>query len=54
MKTFSSSHRDYGVNPKLPAVTSKQLAGVAQHLGFKVRRQTGSHAIYVRSTTIAV
>jgi predicted RNA binding protein YcfA (HicA-like mRNA interferase family) len=38
------------VNPKLPAVTSKQLARVAQQLGFEFRRQTGSHAIYVRSS----
>jgi predicted RNA binding protein YcfA (HicA-like mRNA interferase family) len=33
---------------KLPAVTGKELARVAQRLGFEFRRQTGSHAIYVR------
>jgi predicted RNA binding protein YcfA (HicA-like mRNA interferase family) len=38
------------VSPKLPAVTSKEVARVAQRLGFKFRRQTGSHAIYVRSS----
>jgi predicted RNA binding protein YcfA (HicA-like mRNA interferase family) len=36
------------VSPKLPAVTSKELARVAQRLGFELRRQRGSHAIYVR------
>lgn len=35
---------------KLPAVTAKQLARVAQRLGFTFRRQSGSHAIYVRRT----
>ena len=37
------------MSPKLPAVTSKEVARVAQRLGFEYRRQTGSHAIYVRS-----
>jgi len=37
------------VTPKLPAVTAKELARVAQRLGFELRRQTGSHAIYVRA-----
>jgi predicted RNA binding protein YcfA (HicA-like mRNA interferase family) len=36
------------VNPKLPAVTGKDVARVAQRLGFELRRQRGSHAIYVR------
>jgi predicted RNA binding protein YcfA (HicA-like mRNA interferase family) len=36
------------VNPKLPALTSKELAHIAQRLGFEFRRQKGSHAIYVR------
>jgi predicted RNA binding protein YcfA (HicA-like mRNA interferase family) len=36
------------VTPKLPAVTAKQLARVAERLGFVLRRQRGSHAIYVR------
>jgi predicted RNA binding protein YcfA (HicA-like mRNA interferase family) len=34
----------------VPAVTGKDVARVAQRLGFEFRRQTGSHAIYVRST----
>ena len=38
------------MSPKLPAVTGKHLARVAQRLGFGFRRQKGSHAIYVRST----
>ena len=33
---------------KLPAVSSKDAARVAQQLGFEFRRQRGSHAIYVR------
>ena len=38
------------MSPKLPAVSGKDLARVAQHLGFEFRRQKGSHAIYVRGT----
>jgi predicted RNA binding protein YcfA (HicA-like mRNA interferase family) len=38
------------VSPRLPAVTGKDLARVAQRLGFEFRRQTGSHAIYVRTS----
>ena len=33
---------------KLPALTGKDVARVAQSLGFAFRRQRGSHAIYVR------
>jgi predicted RNA binding protein YcfA (HicA-like mRNA interferase family) len=36
------------VNPKLPAVNGKDAARVARRLGFEFRRQTGSHAVYVR------
>ncbi len=36
------------MTPKLPAVTPKQLVRVVERLGFVFRRQTGSHAIYVR------
>ena len=36
------------MSPKLPAVTAKEVARVAQRLGFEFRRQTGSHAVYVR------
>jgi predicted RNA binding protein YcfA (HicA-like mRNA interferase family) len=36
------------VSPKLPVVTARELARVVQRLGFELRRQTGSHAIYVR------
>ncbi len=32
----------------LPAVTARTAARVAQKLGFELRRQRGSHAIYVR------
>jgi predicted RNA binding protein YcfA (HicA-like mRNA interferase family) len=37
------------LTPKLPTVTAKELVRVAERLGFEFRRQTGSHAIYVRS-----
>ena len=36
------------MNPKLPVVTSKEVARIAERLGFEFRRQSGSHAIYVR------
>jgi len=36
------------LSAELPAVTSKQAVRVAQRLGFELRRQRGSHAIYVR------
>jgi predicted RNA binding protein YcfA (HicA-like mRNA interferase family) len=36
------------VTPKLPAATAKDLVRVAERLGFVFRRQSGSHAIYVR------
>ena len=38
------------MSPKLPVVTSHDLARVARRLGFELRRQKGSHAIYVRSS----
>ena len=38
------------MSPKIPVVTGKDVARVAQRLGFEFRRQTGSHAIYVRPT----
>jgi predicted RNA binding protein YcfA (HicA-like mRNA interferase family) len=38
------------VTPRLPAVTARDLVRVAQRLGFTFRRQTGSHAIYVRES----
>jgi len=38
------------VTPKLPAVKPKELARVAEKLGFAFRRQRGSHAIYVRAS----
>jgi predicted RNA binding protein YcfA (HicA-like mRNA interferase family) len=34
---------------ELPAVTAKEVARVAQKLGFEFRRQRGSHAVYVRA-----
>jgi predicted RNA binding protein YcfA (HicA-like mRNA interferase family) len=38
------------LSPKLPVATAKDVARVAQKLGFVFRRQSGSHAIYVRAT----
>ena len=38
------------MSAELPAVTPKQLARIAERLGFEFRRQRGSHAIYVRSS----
>ena len=37
------------MSPRLPAVTGKQAVRVVESLGFQLRRQRGSHAIYVRS-----
>ena len=36
------------MTPKQPAATAKDLVRVAERLGFVFRRQSGSHAIYVR------
>jgi len=36
------------LSPKLPVVTGKEVARVAELLGFEFRRQAGSHAIHVR------
>ncbi len=33
---------------KLPSATGKQVARAAQQMGFGLRRQRGSHAIYIR------
>ena len=38
------------MNPKLTAVTARDLVRVAERLGFQLRRQRGSHAIYVRAS----
>jgi len=38
------------VTPKQPVATAKDVVRVALRLGFEFRRQTGSHAIYVRGT----
>jgi predicted RNA binding protein YcfA (HicA-like mRNA interferase family) len=38
------------VTPKLPATSAKELVRVAERLGFVFRRQSGSHAIYVRAS----
>jgi predicted RNA binding protein YcfA (HicA-like mRNA interferase family) len=37
------------VTPKFPVASAKEVARVAERLGFKFRRQRGSHAIYVRA-----
>ena len=36
------------MSPRLPAVTARQVVRVAQRLGFVLRRQRGSHALYRR------
>ena len=38
------------MTPKLPTATPKDAARVAERLGFVFRRQSGSHAIYVRAS----
>ncbi|HEY6269189.1 MAG TPA: type II toxin-antitoxin system HicA family toxin [Candidatus Acidoferrum sp.] len=38
------------MTPKLPTATAKDLVRVAERLGFVLRRQRGSHAIYVRES----
>jgi predicted RNA binding protein YcfA (HicA-like mRNA interferase family) len=38
------------VTPKLPATSAKELVRVAEKVGFVFRRQSGSHAIYVRAS----
>jgi predicted RNA binding protein YcfA (HicA-like mRNA interferase family) len=38
------------VTPKLPTASAKDLVRVAERLGFVFRRQSGSHAIYVRAS----
>jgi predicted RNA binding protein YcfA (HicA-like mRNA interferase family) len=35
---------------ELPVVTAKQVARLAERLGFVLRRQRGSHAIHVRAS----
>jgi hypothetical protein len=35
------------VSPKLPAVKSKELAGIAQRLGFEFRRQPSTFALAI-------
>ena len=34
----------------LPVVTSKQVIRIAERLGFRLHRQKGGHAIYVRES----
>ena len=36
------------MSSKFPVATAKDVVRVAQKLGFEFRRQSGSHAIYVR------
>ncbi len=38
------------MSPKLPVATAKDVVRVATRLGFEFRRQSGSHAIYVRGS----
>ena len=37
------------MTPRFPVATAKDVVRVAEKLGFAFRRQSGSHAIYVRS-----
>jgi predicted RNA binding protein YcfA (HicA-like mRNA interferase family) len=34
----------------LPAISAKEVVRIAERLGFTLRRQRGSHAIYVRGS----
>ncbi len=36
------------MSPKLPVVKAREVARVAERLGFVVDRQKGSHAVYYR------
>jgi len=36
------------LSPRLPVIKARQLIQVAKKLGFKLDRQSGSHAIYYR------
>lgn len=38
------------MTPKLPVASAKDVVRVAERLGFVFRRQSGSHAIYVRQS----
>jgi predicted RNA binding protein YcfA (HicA-like mRNA interferase family) len=38
------------VSSQLPSLIGKDVVRVVRRLGFEFRRQTGSHAIYVRPT----
>ncbi len=38
------------MSSKLPAASAKQAAHVAEKLGFELRRQRGSHAVFVRTS----
>ncbi len=38
------------MTPKLPTITAKEMTRIAERLGFAFRRQSGSHAIYVRAS----
>lgn len=38
------------MTPKVPVATAKDVVRVAEKLGFVFRRQSGSHAIYVRAS----
>ena len=37
------------MSPRLPAIEARELARIARRLGFELRRQKGSHAVFVRS-----
>lgn len=41
------------MSPRLPSLTGKELVRVALKAGFVLRRQSGSHVIYVRDSDMA-
>jgi predicted RNA binding protein YcfA (HicA-like mRNA interferase family) len=38
------------LSAELPAVTARQVARIAERLGFELRRQRGSHAVNIRAS----
>jgi len=38
------------MNPRLPIVKARDIARVAQKIGFEFDRQSGSHAVYYRKS----
>lgn len=36
------------MSPRLPAVEARELIRIARRIGFELRRQKGSHAVFIR------